>query len=89
MIHPFAGRLWTCALVGAAVFAATIVYLIDRIGWPLGLILGWAPALLMGLAAVVCQVSMALIVEAHCRRTGPVGDSELKVPSARVRFAAH
>lgn len=57
-------------LVGAAVFGGTLVYLIDRIGWALGVILGLAPALLLGLLASVGHLVVALV---GLRRTVPVG----------------
>ncbi len=67
ILLALAGSLRTAALVGSAVFAATLVYLIDRAGWAFGLLLGWAPALLLGLAAAVGHFVLALIVQASRR----------------------
>lgn len=83
-----AGSLRAAALVGAAVFAATLVYLIDRTGWALGLLLGWAPALLLGLAAAIGHFTIALIVQARWRRDGftvPEGDVRDSDGLVRVR----
>ena len=63
-----AGSLKAAALVGTAVFAATLIYVVDRTGWGFGLLLGWAPALLLGLAAAVGHLALALMVQAYRRR---------------------
>lgn len=68
ILLALAGSLKAAVLVGAAVFAATLVYAVDRTGWVLGLVLGWAPALLMGLLAGVGNFILALIVRAPRRR---------------------
>ena len=64
ILIALAGSLKAAVLVGAAVFAATLVYAIDRTGWVFGLVLGWAPALLMGLVAGLGNFILALIVQA-------------------------
>jgi hypothetical protein len=55
-------------LVGAVVFAATLVYLADRVGWVLGAILGLAPALVLGLAAAGGHFVLALTVSGEPAR---------------------
>ena len=68
LLLALAGSLRAAALVGAAVSAATLVYLIDRTGWALGLVVGWAPALLLGVVAALGHFAIMLIVQARWRR---------------------
>jgi len=68
LLLALAGSLRAAALVGTAVFAATLISLIDRAGWALGLLLGWAPALLLGVVAALGHFVLALIVQARWRR---------------------
>ena len=78
--QTWTGSLAASSLLGAAVFAATLIYAVDRIGWVLGLMLGWAPALLMGLAAAVAQLCLSIVISFLPRvRSWSVGPAEVTV----------
>jgi hypothetical protein len=49
-------------LVGAIVIAGTLVFLADRIGWVLGVVLGLLPALLLGLTAMLGHLVVTLVL---------------------------
>ena len=83
------GSLGASAAVGVLVFAATIVYLIDRVGWGLGLVLGWAPALLMGLSAAAGHFAFVLILAGKSRRRDPMRSVEaVKLQAERISASA-
>ena len=48
--------------VGAMVFAGTLIYCIDRMGWPAGILIGWLPALVMGVVASVAHLGLSMAV---------------------------
>jgi hypothetical protein len=72
------GPLKVSVLVGAIVFASTLVYFVDRLGWALGLVLGLAPALIMGLATAAGHLALALLILGTRD-----GDEEVRLPPLR------